>query len=84
MDIRGCLLLIIFGILAPFIPGIIGCFCLGGGLWGIGAIFYTIMVFGICSQVEEDRKGKVYFLLMIPFYIVEIYGVLKGLREGNL
>ena len=32
MDIRGCLLFIIFGVLTPFIPGIIGCFAMGGAL----------------------------------------------------
>ena len=84
MDIRGCLLFIIFGIFTPFIPGIIGCFAMSGWMLGIGAILYTIAVLWICSKFDDDRAAWVYFLLMIPFYIVEIYGLCKGIREGNL
>ena len=84
MDPRGCLLFIIFGIFTPFIPGIIGCFCLGGWLLGLGAILYTILVFFICSLFDDDRKSRVYFFLMIPFYIFNICAFFHGVREGNI
>ena len=70
----GCLGYVLLFVLFPFIGGIISAFAIGGWMLGTGAIAYTILAVVICSKVGE-KNGAFYFLLMIPLYILEIWGL---------
>ena len=82
-DLRGCLLFAILGIFFPFIGGIIGCFSIGGWMLGVAGILYTIVSLWICTVLNEEKAGCVFYLLMIPFYILQIYGFCKGFANSS-
>jgi len=79
----GCLGWVLLYVLLPFVGGVISAFAIGGWKLGTGAILYTITSFVICSKVESKRAGAVYFLLMLPLYGLEIYGLYNGLCKNN-
>lgn len=72
----GCCLLAGIFIFLPFIPGVMSAFAHGGWMWGVGSIIYTIFTFWICAIIKDDKiRVGVYFLLMIPFYVLELYAL---------
>ena len=73
----GCLVFLVIGILFPFVGGTIMAFAIGGWKLGVGTIIYTVAALWICSKVKE-RSGCAYFLLMIPLYILQLYGLSRG------
>ena len=77
----GCLGYVLLFVLFPFIGGIISAFAIGGWMLGVGAIIYSILALIICAKVE-DKKGISYFLLMIPLYVLEIWGLYNGLEKS--
>ena len=79
----GCLGGVVLFVFLPFVVGIMAAFVIGGWILGTATIFYTIAAFVICSKVESKRAGAVYFLLMLPLYGLEIYGLYNGLFKNN-
>ena len=77
----GCLGFVSLYVLFPFFAGTISAFAIGGWMLGVGAIIYSILALIICAKVE-DKKGSVYFLLMIPLYVLEIWGLYNGLEKS--
>ena len=77
----GCFGLVSFYVLFPFFAGTISAFAIGGWMLGVGAIIYSILALIICAKVE-DKKGISYFLLMIPLYVLEIWGLYNGLEKS--
>ena len=77
----GCFGLVSLYVLFPFFAGTISAFAIGGWMFGVGAIIYSILALIICAKVE-DKKGSVYFLLMIPLYVLEIWGLYNGLEKS--
>lgn len=77
----GCLGFVSLYVLFPFFAGTISAFAIGGWMLGTGAIIYSIIALVICAKVE-DKKGFVYFLLMVPLYVLEIWGLCNGLKKS--
>ena len=77
----GCLGFVSLYVLFPFFAGTLSAFAIGGWMFGVGAIIYSILALIICAKVE-DKKGMAYFLLMIPLYILEIWGLYNWLKKS--
>ena len=77
----GCFGFVSLYVLFPFFAGTISAFAIGGWMLGVGAIIYSILALIICAKVE-DKKGLVYFLLMVPLYVLEIWGLCNGLKKS--
>ena len=73
----GCFGFIFLYVLFPFFAGTISAFAIGGWMLGTGAIIYTIIALAVCAKIE---KG--YFWLMVPLYILEIWGLVNGLQKS--
>ena len=77
----GCLGFLTLYVLFPFFAGTISAFAIGGWMLGVGAMIYSILALIICAKVE-GKKGFVYFLLMVPLYVLEIWGLCNGLEKS--
>ena len=77
----GCLGYVLLFVLLPFVGGTICAFAIGGWMLGTGAIIYTILAFIICAKTE-NKGSTVYFLLMIPLYILEALGIYNGIKNS--